>query len=271
MSCNLGGAIIFGNEIQIDCKRVSSAKFRDVGVGVKNGTFLTLLRRGVSLVVGPAAALFIVSSFVGGQAVADSGKGKISYYAGASAYGSRQMDSDLVESGVKSSDFIDYKTGVAYDLVFGAHVTQNHRLQLDLGYQQFVVRGMESGNSSGVGEGKYKSHYGLVSGFYDFPVNYYGFRPYLGLGVGYASIHPDNLSRQGTSTAFEGSDQVFIGAFRMGAVYSVNNRFKIDVGYLLITAQDPKFTASPPDKSSINSEKIEYTSHSIGVGLRYNF
>jgi opacity protein-like surface antigen len=101
----------------------------------------------------------------------------------------------------------------------------------------------------------------LANIYYDFK-NTSPFTPYIGGGIGFATIYVS----QGTSNLnllwFEDDDTVFAYQLGAGVGYDVSKNWTIDLGYRYFGTSDPQFG---------NQFKADFGSHNVSLGARYRF
>jgi len=186
-------------------------------------------------------------------------------YVGISAFGAFRGDSDLTEDGKKYHDFWQFDHGYGVGANVGIRLNNNWRVQLDLKRQSNGVD--KATNSVGVtnkGVGRIVATYGILSGYYDLPVNW-RIRPFVGLGIGQAQVKLNNVGHDGTSLLMSSSDDALIGQASLGASYSINDNIDVVLEYSYVKSQDVEYN------SGISSEKLEFSSHNVGLGVRYTF
>lgn len=103
-------------------------------------------------------------------------------------------------------------------------------------------------------------------------INFFGvfhdgsrFSPYAGLGIGAARIDASGLQVTGHPMG-SGSTVVFAYQFGGGVDIALTDHLALDLGYRLFSSTRPVFT-------EVNGDNIEmdYTSHSVVLGLRLGF
>lgn len=152
-----------------------------------------------------------------------------------------------------------YDAGYASDENFGLSIGHDYRgpFRFDIELRSFENdidrREFESGPNN-LGRETVDTRSLAFNFWYDF--NHLGaFRPYLGLGVGYADLE----LRGGAD------DEIPFGQAGVGVNWFFTDRLALDVGYRYFLGDDPDF------ERSNRLVKSEYEGQSYTVGLRFNF
>jgi len=104
----------------------------------------------------------------------------------------------------------------------------------------------------------------MVNAFYDFQATISGFKPYMGVGIGVASIDADLDSIAGVNISalnLDASDTVFAYKLALGSAYEINQDFDLTVGYHYFGTDDP----------DLDDTKFNYDTHNFNAGVRYSF
>ncbi|MFZ2225646.1 MAG: outer membrane beta-barrel protein, partial [Candidatus Deferrimicrobium sp.] len=104
----------------------------------------------------------------------------------------------------------------------------------------------------------------MVNAYYDFKMVSPTIVPYIGVGIGGASISVDASDDVGQIV--DDDDLVFAYQAMAGVGFAVNQQVTIDLGYKYFATSDPSFEAI--GGGTFDSE---YSSHNVFLGLRYNF
>jgi opacity protein-like surface antigen len=99
----------------------------------------------------------------------------------------------------------------------------------------------------------------MVNGFYDFDTGT-KFTPYLGGGIGFASLEINDISIAGIINGDE-DDSVFAYQLAGGVGYEITEQIVVDLSYRFVATADPDF-------GTIESE---YHSHTLMAGIRFFF
>lgn len=100
----------------------------------------------------------------------------------------------------------------------------------------------------------------MANGYFDFDTGT-AWIPYIGAGIGFASVSMNDLSVLGILI---GSDDDTVLAYQVGAGlgYAVNATTTVFVDYRYFATEDPEFSYR---------QEAEIDSHNISLGLRYSF
>jgi len=131
------------------------------------------------------------------------------------------------------------------------------RLEGELAYQQ---NDFNTGNISFNNNNRYHSvdgdtsvWSGLVNGYFDFH-NSSRFTPFVGGGIGLASIDIDTLG-------LDDDDSVFAWQVGCGVAFAINDQLNLDLTYRYFATEDPEY-------AGLN---YEFSSNNFYAGLRYQF
>ncbi len=107
----------------------------------------------------------------------------------------------------------------------------------------------------------------LVNGYYDFKNNS-GFTPFLGAGMGMATVELNNFSRGASYLGGDVDDTVFAYQFIGGVSYAFNKNFAMDLTYRYVGAADPTYDSGDGFNTKIDSE---FGSNNFLLGGRFTF
>ena len=164
-----------------------------------------------------------------------------------------------------SPDFdLKTKTGFGLGLV-GGFDFGTYRLEGEFAYRRNNNKEVTGAGLTGPIGGDFSSMALMVNGYYDFkmvsPILY----PYLGVGIGGARDSLKATDDVGTVV----DDDKFVFAYQLaaGVAYNVSKEVTLDLGYKYFATTKPEFE----DTTGGGKAKVEYMSHNIFLGLRYNF
>jgi opacity protein-like surface antigen len=104
----------------------------------------------------------------------------------------------------------------------------------------------------------------MFNGYYDIKTSS-SVTPYLGAGIGFASVSIKDLKIDGTKVA-DDDDIVFAYQIGAGIVFDINPNTKLDLGYKYFATTDPSYS----DVEGFPFD-YQYSSHNLTVGLRFSF
>ena len=169
--------------------------------------------------------------------------------------------SDASVSGPGLSGDLEYKTGFGAGVV-GGFDFGTYRLEGEFVYR-LNDHDQFSGSFSGPVDGDTSSWALMVNGYYDFKMVSPTIVPYIGIGIGGASISVDATA---PGVRVDDDDLVFAYQAMAGVGFVVNKQVTIDLGYKYFATADPSFELV--GGGTVDSE---YSSHNVFLGLRYNF
>jgi opacity protein-like surface antigen len=181
----------------------------------------------------------------------------------------------------------DIKTSPLFGLGIG--YKRNHWLRFDLtgeyrGDAVFVGQGAyAAGATFGAGSNEYqadiRSWLGLANAYWDI-ATWCGFTPYVGAGIGFATLTVDGLKDINSvqSAAFYGATNTttnFAWAIHAGVSYDVSPQFAVDLAYRYADLGSTKSgvvsdsTGVSPSYSGLYIKDV--TSNDVMLGFRYKF
>ncbi|WP_084462401.1 OmpA family protein [Oceanibaculum pacificum] len=176
-------------------------------------------------------------------------------YVGFGLGGNYLEDSDISGSGVNTDAEFEWGPMGAASLGYNFG---GPRLELEFSYRVNDVD--QLGGGAGSGEGRAAAL--MLNALYDF--NMGGFKPYLGVGIGGASVKYDGVGPIAGS-AINDSDIVLAYQGIAGVGYALTPQLDLFADYRYFATQDPEFSGPT------GSVDGEYTAHTVMVGLRYTF
>jgi OmpA-OmpF porin, OOP family len=105
----------------------------------------------------------------------------------------------------------------------------------------------------------------MVNGYYDFHIGNSAWVPYLGVGAGAANVDVD-LSFLGATPQIDDNATVFAYQLMAGLGFNISSNMTLTAGYRYFAASDPEII----DVDG-NVLDVEYSSHEVNLGVRYNF
>jgi opacity protein-like surface antigen len=216
---------------------------------------LPALFLGVSFISAPSAAQWYVSGNIGAVQV---------------------MDADITETGPGYSvdGEFEFDTGFGINGAVG-YGFGNVRLEGEVSYRQADFDKVGIDNLT-VGSLKFTSlgsldvdgdasSLGLMGNvWYDFDTGS-KWLPFIGGGIGVARVDSDIDSIGGVSVGFSEDDTVFAYQVGAGIGYQISDNAVATLGYRFYGTDDPEF------ESGGVTDKTEYQSHNIEVGIRFGF
>ncbi|MEI8033475.1 MAG: outer membrane beta-barrel protein [Chlorobiaceae bacterium] len=165
-------------------------------------------------------------------------------------------NSDATYSGISSTDYITYQTGVPFTLGVGLK-GESYRAEAAFGFQSHDVEkiklnGIDQSKVSGYRVSLYSY---MVNGYYDIDLRYDSIIPYVMAGLGVASIHSSEPTISYDRALF---------AWQAGAGVSVpaTRNITIDLAYRYF---------KPSSYDAGNATDISSFSHNFLLGARYIF
>ena len=120
----------------------------------------------------------------------------------------------------------------------------------------FPAAGALKGDTSALGY--------MVNGWYDFDTGT-NWVPFVGGGIGGATISVDVKSVGGAAIGYDESDTVFAYQAGAGIGYKVTPKVTVGLSYRLFGTLDPEFN------NGVNTVKAEYMSHNFMAGVLVKF
>ncbi|WGM46459.1 Outer membrane protein [Brevundimonas sp. NIBR10] len=116
----------------------------------------------------------------------------------------------------------------------------------------------------------------MANVIYDFGFEYWGIRPFVGLGAGVNHVNTDVIGRhrnlRTVGFAADDSSTKFAAQAIAGLAWAVSDRANIDLTYRYLTGDMEFFTTSSVAAFSQGTLEGDYDSaHSVSLGLRYAF
>lgn len=192
---------------------------------------------------------------LGGTSVATAEQG---YYFGFMMGINSLSDSDVAAPGVSGE--IEYDEGFSGGAFWGYDLG-TLRAEAEIRYRAADIDKFKNGGVTLSGSGDFNALSYMVNGYYDFE-NQSPWTPYLGVGIGAATVEYDDLSVAGFPVPGSEDDTQFAYQFILGAGYSLNQRWMFNVNYRYFGTTDLEYSGGT---------EIEYSAHNILIGFRRNF
>ncbi len=160
---------------------------------------------------------------------------------------------------VGSGDDLDFEDDWSQHLGLGYAYQNGFRLEAELAHRDNDFQDLD---------GSARAWAAMANLYYDF--NRGGkFEPYVGVGVGGASIEAKGVAGP---ISFDDDDTVFAYQGMVGVAVGLTEQLDLDIGYRYFVAQDASFSGSidveGPEPFSFDGD---YTHQAVTVGLRYQF
>ena len=172
-------------------------------------------------------------------------------------------DSTIKEAGFVPVD-LAYGTGFVINGALGYDFGM-FRLEGEVGYRDNDLDKFSHSFSSESVDGNLDAWSFMCNGFWDIE-NQTPFTPYLVGGIGFAKVSLDILDGPHNG-ASKDNDTVFAYQLGVGVGYDINNSWTLDLAYRYFATEDAELI----DDCSGLPYELEYESHNIFFGVRYNF
>ena len=180
--------------------------------------------------------------------------------------GEEDIDDNLAVSGLDADSGWAYGATVGYRPPSATGEWSNMRMEVEWHVQDSDIDKIQTPTGGIAGTGSVRVNAGLFNVFYDAVTSMPEWRPYVGVGVGFASMNLKN-----TNAAFvSGGDSDTVFAWDMQAGLSYLPQWlpytEWTLGYRYFATSDAKFGYATGGKYS-----VEYDSHNIEAGVRFLF
>lgn len=187
-------------------------------------------------------------------------------------------DADQSEDSTVFATAIDSDTGFNAGGAVGVAVS-DFRFEVELGYSQNAADSLEVTNDAGLGvavglgslvgltiplDGDVRTFSYMVNAYYDFK-NKTNFTPFIGFGVGGATIYYDDIESSGVLLV-DDNDTVFAYKVGAGLAYKISESLNLTGDYHYLATTDPEFKDAAGAKFD-----SEYESHNFNLGMRFTF
>ena len=169
---------------------------------------------------------------------------------------------------VTNSYDVGYNLSAAVGYEFKNGAPLSYRTEAEVGYMMFDI---DKHNVAGVGVssganafGETNSFYGLANGYIDYELG--TITPFIGAGIGYASLDFSNHGTTGTGTVLNDSGAGLAWQVGAGAAYSLSDTLKIDLGYRYMGIENVSLTAT-----DATSTDVDFRNHQVTLGIRKAF
>jgi outer membrane protein OmpA-like peptidoglycan-associated protein len=154
-----------------------------------------------------------------------------------------------------------YDDGFIGSLTAGYALPNGFRLQLDLADRYNQVNKVLG---YGAAHGSMRNYSGMIDGLYDLPVEFFGFKPYVGVGVGAGDYSADKIRADGMPYPgyFGGDKWDFAYQGIAGVAYNVDDNIALTLEYRYY---DQSGDSHP------RGVRTDYQSNSALLGVRYTF
>lgn len=173
-------------------------------------------------------------------------------YGAVSLYGDVSLDTGFALNGAVGYDFDNFRA----EAEIGYQENDLDSVKLSAGFGNFQF-GLDP-DFPVDGELEVMSYF--ANGYYDFK-NTSAFTPFLGVGIGWATVD-FNLDRLNYSN----DDTVFAYQVMAGVSYALSKNMAFDLSYRYVGADDPTFS----NAYTVDTE-FEFSSHNFLLGVRYTF
>lgn len=212
---------------------------------------------------------------------------------GAVDAGYHQMDDINAESSTTGINWnYEVNNGWAAFARLGYRFNPNWRVELEGGYRSGdvgTVRRVNNNAPSGLcnitpatggcfsPEGDIESVTLMANVIYDFGGEYWGIRPFVGLGVGVNRVNTDLIGTlrqpvRNTTFVADDSSTKFAAQAIAGLAYAIGDRANIDLTYRYLTGDMEFASVTSTTASALGTWEGDYDqSHTVTLGLRYAF
>jgi len=172
-------------------------------------------------------------------------------------------DSDLSADGYGKFGKLSFDDGYSMNVALGNTLGDGLRSELELFYRaNDVDKGSASVpevdiDTSGSVNGKVSGLGAMANFYFDFE-NKSAFKPFIGVGGGYANV---DLEVEDASD----DDWVFAYQAMVGCGYAVSKELTLDLQYRYFATEDPEYKVEGAEIDA------EYRTHNLLLGLRYYF
>lgn len=172
------------------------------------------------------------------------------------------------------NDDISFNTGMAINGAIGYEFAP-FRTEFELGYQKNdadysdgteIYRGIPLPHYRyDFADGNVNTTTYMANGYYDFKLGN-GFTPYLGAGLGLATVKLSDMRNESWHHSYGDSDTVFAYQFMIGASYALDKNWALDLSYRYVGTAN-----SSSDNGWGTKTDFEFYSHNFLLGGRYTF
>jgi opacity protein-like surface antigen len=196
----------------------------------------------------------------------------VSAFIGAAIPGDQTVSSYDYYFGRAYSDDVSFNTGV-YTGATGGYDSGFVRLEGELAYRYNEIdtvtdrfNGIKFQNVNG-DIGVFSTMFNI---FFDIH-NSSPVTPYLGGGIGFASMYLSDTTANGFLLYGEGYDTVFAYQFGAGVDIALNRNMSLDLGYRYFMTDTANFESDYYYNFNPVTASFKYESHNVAVGFKYKF
>ena len=212
--------------------------------------------------------LFISFIFLSSSAQAQNKGYYVSGNAGVTLLSDAKLETNNIEFGDYSSN-LGFNVGAALGYNFGSFRLEGevayHRNEMDEITQNPVLVTC-SPNCVEPINGYISAISYMINGYYDFHLANSGLVPYLGAGLGAATVIVNDKQLSGNN-----DDIVFAYQIAGGVGYKINPKMTLTAGYRYFATTESEFDVSGLIGPGASTVFTEVESHEIVLGLRYQF
>lgn len=216
-----------------------------------------------------AASLLAASILIGTASAAEAQQAWPNWYVG--LHGAMAFVGEEDIAGNPSVSSIDTDTGFGYGASLGYRIPatsgewSNMRIAAEWHHQRADISGVGTPLGGVAGQGDVRVNAGMFNVFYDAVISMPSWRPYVGVGVGFADVQLKNAA--GVISGGD-SDNVFAWNLMAGVGYIPETMpfTEISAGYRYFRASDAEFGLVGG-----GTYDLEYDSHNIEAGIKFLF
>ncbi|MGB0498540.1 MAG: outer membrane protein, partial [Rubricella sp.] len=209
----------------------------------------------------------LISVLVGGAAFAEEGP-YVAGFAGLASFPDAGFDQDVADPDYASGDLsleygFDLNGAIGYDL--GGILIEAQIGRAAGGTDTLSFPDATAPFDSAETDGDVSIVYGMVNGWIEIPTEG-PITPFVGGGIGYASLSIDTAFTLGSNNGIDSSDTVFAYQIGAGATYALSETNMLAVRYRYLTTGDGDFTDNEDTAISAG-----LSAHIFDVGVRFSF
>ena len=199
--------------------------------------------------------VLLITTMAGiGQAAAQASSMYFTGYLGLTRFGDR----GLTDSSQSVSGVVETNNSLSFAGALGFRLNPQVRIEAELGYSKSDLSNLTvAGTESRIG-GETKTYSLMVSGFYDFNVDW-PVQPYISAGLG-LGIHDGTINGNGVVSTQSGDDWTMLYNVGTGLRYRLANDMALSAGYRYLGSTDIE----------MGQAELEYNAHELRFGLEYD-
>ncbi|KPK74320.1 MAG: hypothetical protein AMJ79_14500 [Phycisphaerae bacterium SM23_30] len=163
------------------------------------------------------------------------------------------LTDDVITQGAKVD--LDLDVGYLYGGAIGYRFLDKFRIEEEITYQKNDIE--KEGAQPALGEISTLAI--LLNGYYDFATEESVYRPFLSVGIGYATV--ETILTTGSPIRLAGQDAIFTYQVGIGLGYAINEKVTLDFRYRFQEYSDPDY----------GSTELNYTMNNFLIGIRVDF